>query len=124
MNDLENFQSLARRTGYEWVPVHIKMCPSLAEKFQEYQRIHNLQIPGFATYLPSLEPIVADKSFFLECFEHGFKEGTEIDIYGVAHEPGSAAAFHMTKMYHPMENFDSEEQIQTYPLPDYSHSDT
>lgn len=51
-----------------------------------------------------------------------FREGTRIDGWGVAHEPGSTAAFHMTLMHHPMEDFDSAEQIMAYPLPVYDPS--
>ena len=42
----------------------------------------------------------------------------------MAHEPGSAAAYHMTYMHHPMEDFDSVEQVAAYPLPVYPDSPT
>jgi uroporphyrinogen-III decarboxylase len=52
------------------------------------------------------------------------KEGVHIDAWGVAHEPGSTAAQHMTYMRHPMENFTSLEEFEAYPYPDYEHAST
>lgn len=123
MTNLENFLSIARRTGYEKMPVDFSMCPSLAEKFNAYVQEHDFEVPKTMVRIPWLKPKVASRETFLKYYDHGFKEGTEIDMYGVAHEPGSAAAFHMTKMYHPMENFDSVEQVMSYPLPDFTDAD-
>lgn len=123
MTNIQNYLSIARRTGYQKIPVDFSMCPSLEARFQEYVRQHDLHIPRSLVNLPDLVPAAANEQTFLSYYDHGFKEGTYIDQYGVAHEPGSAAAFHMTKMYHPMENFDSTEQVLAYPLPDYSHAD-
>jgi len=123
MNRIENFRSLARRTGYEKIPIQFSMCPSLTEKFKQYiQETAFTYEPG-TVYAPALQPKFAPPENFMKFYSHGFKKGTTIDIYGVAHEPGSAAAFHMTKMYHPMEAFDSVEQILAYPLPDFSGTD-
>lgn len=123
MTNIENYLSIARRSGYQKVPVEFNMCPSLAARFAEYTKQHDIEIPQSLICLPDLVPVTADEQTFLKYYNHGFKEGTTIDRYGIAHEPGSAAAFHMTKMYHPMESFDSTEQILTYPFPDYSHAD-
>lgn len=123
MTNIENYLSIARRTGYQKIPVDFNMCPSLAERFQEYATQYHQAIPRSVIDIPDLVPVAADKQTFLCYYDHSFKEGTYIDNYGVAHEPGSAAAFHMTKMYHPMEGFDSLEQVLAYPLPDYSHAD-
>lgn len=41
---------------------------------------------------------------------------------GVAHEPGSEAAKHMTHMRHPLEPYDSVEQIAAWPLDDFSEA--
>lgn len=123
MTNRENYISIAKRTGYQKVPVEFKMCPSLTQRFQEYARQHDIQIPRTVVDVPNLAPKIANKEVFLRYYDHGFKEGTTIDQYGVAHEPGSAAAFHMTKMYHPMGDLDSMEQILAYPLPDYTDAD-
>lgn len=119
MTTLENFRSIARRTGYEKMPVELNMCPSLQKKFDDYCREHDFQVPRSMVYMPDLQPKTAPAETFLKYYDHGFKEGTQIDMYGVAHEPGSAAAFHMTYMHHPMADFDSVEQIEAYPFPDF-----
>lgn len=123
MTTLENFRSIARRTGYEKMPVEFSMCPSLREKFDAYCEENNFAVPRSLVYMPGLRPKTAPTATFLKYYDHSFKEGTEIDMYGVAHEPGSAAAFHMTYMHNPMANFDSVEQILAYPLPDFNVPD-
>ena len=124
MTDRENFLSLIRRQGYEKVPIDFKTCPLLTQKFNEYVKNNRFEYKRIMTDIPDLAPKMASREDFLNYYPHSFKEGTRIDHYGVAHEPGSAAAFHMTKMYHPMESFDSKDQVMEYPLPDYNGADS
>ncbi len=49
--------------------------------------------------------------------------GARMDIWGVAHEPGGAAAQHMTHMRHPLERMESLEQLQAYPWPEFRKAD-
>lgn len=123
MTLLENYRSIARRSGYEKIPPYFQMCPSLAARFNQYAKEHDIIVPKTIGYIPEMEPKTADTETFLRYYDHGFKEGTVIDMHGVAHEPGSEYAFHMTRMHHPMDGFDSVEQIESYPLPDYSDAD-
>lgn len=125
MTNIKNYLSLINRTGYDKVPVSFDMCQSLNEKFKTYMQIHDVDIDlSFqTTNICDIEPKPIDIKIFNKYYNHEFKPGTIIDTCGVAHEPGSAAAFHMTKMYHPMENFDSVEQIEAYEFLDYSNSD-
>lgn len=122
MNKRDNLISVFRRTGYETIPVHYEMCPSLKSKFAEYLQEHKLEYDIEPAYesLPWIQPAPYDPEQYKKYYDVDFKEGTTIDAMGVAHEPGSEAAFHMTKMYHPMEKFDSVEQIESYPFLDYS----
>ena len=122
MTGRENYISIARRTGYEYMPVHFNMCPSLREKYEAYIREHDLPLPVGEGYIPDLPSVCADRETFLKQYypEKNFRPGTHIDGWGVAHEPGSAAAFHMTHMRHPMEAFDSLEQFASYPFPVFS----
>ena len=124
MNRRENLISLCRRNGYEKVPVEFNMCPQLQKKFNQYMSSHNVDIDysPWMEGIPDLVPKYIPKETFEAYYTESFKEGTIIDEYGIAHEPGSEAAFHMTKMYHPMENFDSVEQVLAYPFLDYSNS--
>lgn len=123
MTNRENYLNIARRKGYEKMPVHLEMCPSLQNKFAEYCRKTGFSYTPVHVHVPDLIPVYASDETFLKFYDHNFKSGTFIDEWGVAHEPGSAAAFHMTKMHHPMGNFDSVEQILSYPLPIYAGAD-
>ena len=121
MTPRENYLSIARRTGYEYMPASINLCPSLKLKFDEYLKTHDLVIPKGEMSVPDLRVKAASPEYFREHYykDKDFKPGTNIDIWGVAHEPGSEAAFHMTYMHHPMDGFDSVEQIMAYPLPEF-----
>lgn len=123
MTNVENYRSIAKRTGYEKVPIQFSMCPSLTERFNAFVKETGFTYEPGSVTLPKLVPHTAPEAVFRGYYIHGFKEGTTFTEYGVAKEPGSAAAFHMTKMYHPMENFDSEEQIESYPFPDFTVCD-
>ena len=118
MTNRENYLAIARRQGYEYMPVHFSMCPSLQEKFNRYLEDHDLFIPRGPSHVGSLPMKFAAPEEFLPYFKaHPLKPGTTVDRWGVAHETGSEAAFHMTHMRHPMEDFDSLEQLQAYPFP-------
>ena len=123
MTNIENYRSIARRQGYEKMPAEFKMCPSLREKFRRYSEETGFAFKPSVVDVPDLVPKFAERETFLKYYDHDFKQGTTIDRYGVAHEPGSEAAFHMTKMYFPMDSFEDVEQIMAYPLPDYRNAD-
>ena len=119
MTNRENYLSIARRTGYDFMPVSFSMCPDLRRRYNEYIREHDLKLPIGDAGVMDLPADCAPREVFLERYykDKSFKPGTYVDGWGVAHEPGSAAAFHMTYMHHPMEEFDSPEQILSYPFP-------
>ncbi len=120
MTNIENYFSIAKRKGVGKVPVEFYMCPSLQEKFIAYQKETGFSFQRSAIKIYDKPVAQAEGKDFLKYYNQSFKEGTQFDIYGVAHEPGSAAAFHMRKMYAPMTEFDSEEQILTYLWPEYT----
>ena len=118
MTNRENYLSIARRQGYEYMPVHFYMCPDLKKRFNQYKKEHEIFIPESPSHVLALPTIFTEPEEFLKFYENNpLKPGSTIDKWGVAHEPGSAAAFHMTHMRHPMEDFDSIEQIESYPFP-------
>ena len=119
MTDRENFLSIARRTGYERMPVRFSMCPALSRKYNEYIKEHPMEIDWQYKDINGIAAKSTDAETFRSKYyaDKTFKPGTHIDGWGVAREPGSAAAFHMTYMHHPMDGFDSVEQILEYPLP-------
>lgn len=119
MTNIENYYAIAHRKGIQKVPIDFSMCPSLREKFVAYQKETGFSFKMSVSMIYDAPAKRADTETFLKYHNRTFKEGTHIDHYGVAHEPGSAAAFHMKKMYSPMTDFDSEEQVLSYPLPEY-----
>ena len=124
MTDRENFISIAKRTGYERMPVSFQMCPDLARRYDAYVKEHPIEVPWDVDHLPGLSATRTPPDVFLQKYYRNktFKEGTFINEWGVAHEPGSEAAYHMTYMHHPMDGFDSVEQIQNYPFPAFDLS--
>jgi len=123
MTRIENYINIAKRKGYNKMPPNISLCPSLRKRFEEYCHRTGLEYRPSHIGVPDLIPSYASSSDFLRYYNHTFKEGTTIDKWGIAHEPGSKYAFHMTKMYHPMKDFDSVEQVLAYPFPDYKNTD-
>lgn len=126
MTPRENLLSLFRRQGFEFAPVEFALCPSLVEVYQK--ATGSKSDPGdyfdFPTrYIegPRLSPREID---WKKYYPDGLKEGTWIDPnWGIAHEPGSEAAKHMTYMRHPLAHAQSLEELQAYPFPDFASAD-
>ena len=55
-------------------------------------------------------------------YPEGFQHDVKFDSWGIAHE-SSPTSLHMTKMHHPMKNFQTVNEMMTYPLPDYTKVD-
>jgi uroporphyrinogen decarboxylase len=127
MTPRENLLGLFRRQGYEYAPVEFDLCPSLQSVYKEAtgSDLGPNEYFGFPERFvegPRLAPPEIDWARY---FPDGLKEGTWIDpMWGIAHEPGSEAAKHMTYMRHPLARAQSIEEIQAYPFPDYSNADT
>jgi uroporphyrinogen decarboxylase len=60
---------------------------------------------------------------FLSWYPFPLKDGTKIDDWGIAHEPGSAEAKHMTRMLHPLRGIGDFEKIKDYPFPKFEEGD-
>lgn len=125
MTERENFFSIIRRTGYERIPVMYNFCPYLEQSCSaKVEQL--LKETGFtpspminAEGIPVKNP---DTSRFLPYYD-SLKEGSTIDEFGIAYEPGSAAAMHMTHMRHPLENAETVEEIMAYPFPEFEASE-
>lgn len=122
MNNRENFLSIVKRTGYEHMPVSFHLCPALVQQYQ----LHEKSPQDYSIYFNMVDRSIAgqsprqtDLSRFHPYHNSPLKPGTTIDDWGIGNEPGSAAAQHMTRMLHPMANFDSIAQIQAYPFPEF-----
>jgi len=135
MTPRENLLSLYRRTGFEYAPVHFHLCPELEETFRrkypdqgEYADVFEFPMqvitdPGFP-WIAEIDGFVPQRTWDVDLYyDPPIADGARMDIWGIAHEPGSAAAHHMTQMRHPLERLDSLEQLQAYPWPDFERAD-
>lgn len=126
MNQRENLLSLLRRQGYSYHPVEFMLCPDLVEKFKDGAKNERAIRDYFKMPWDFVQDGVLsqqDKDVFLRYYDMYLKEGTEIDQWGVAHERGSEAAMHMTRMRNPMVNLNKIEEFMEYPFPNYSNAD-
>ncbi|HEY3379555.1 MAG TPA: uroporphyrinogen decarboxylase family protein [Armatimonadota bacterium] len=127
MTPRENIVRLFRRQGYTYAPVVFDLCPSLADAYRDHtdSPLHYdefFEFPWRWVDDLRLPPHTID---WLAYYPDGLKAGATIDKHwGIGHEPGSAAAKHMTYMRHPMEHLDSLEAMQAYPFPDYAQACT
>jgi uroporphyrinogen decarboxylase len=125
MNQRENLLSLLRREGFEYIPPEFNLCPHLVDVYRQktgqdkpYPEYFEMPWRG----IPDIEMPDNTENFLLW---HGpLKEGTHIDVWGVAHETGSAAAMHMTKMIHPLKGVEDFEKIKEYPFPEFAKGDS
>lgn len=126
MTRRENILSLYRRTGYEKAPVQFEFCPSLIDTFQERENSELSYDDYFGFSVKEVRDGIlqnpVDDEVYKSYYDVPLKPGTTIDIYGVAHEPGSAAAKHMTYMRNPLKSCDSLQKMQEYPYPDFKHA--
>lgn len=128
MSPRENLLRLLRRQGYEHNPVEFALCPSLVDTYRartggdlsygDYFAFAHREVD--APTIPGREG-----TDWLRYYPDGVKDGTTIHpLWGIAFEPGSEAAKHMTHMRHPLALIDSLEELQAYPFPDFSQADT
>ena len=122
MTNRENFLSLLRRRGFERVPVEFSLCPHLVEVCKE-----KLGVDDYVEYfgmpwrnVEDLRLLDYDVEKYRKYYEK--KPLADIDLLGVGHEK-SPNSMHMTYMRHPMELFNSVEEIESYPFPDYASAD-
>jgi len=114
----ENLIRAARRQGFEWIPIDILLCDSQVAAFKkaygnidyfdwfevDFRWVTLKEHPGFVDghglYTREILP-----------------EDTKIDVLGVGHSKGSEAAYHMTRMHHPLQGCESVNEVLNYPLP-------
>jgi uroporphyrinogen decarboxylase len=122
MNQRENLLSLLRREGFEYIPPEFRLCPHLVDVYrqktgQDKPYTEYFEMPWRS--IPDIEMPDNTKGF-LPWYDH-LKEGTYIDVWGVAHELGSATAMHMTRMIHPLKGIEDFEKIKEFPFPGFGN---
>jgi uroporphyrinogen decarboxylase len=125
MTHRENLLSLLRRQGFSCVPPSFSLTPHLIDVYKErtkstlpyedyfempWRDIPDIQVPD-------------NRQTFLSWYPEPLRKGTAIDPWGVAHEPGSAEAMHMTRMLHPLQGITDFERIKEYPFPHFEAGD-
>ncbi len=113
MNQRENLLAILRREPFEWLPPEFNLCPSLVEEYKKrtgsdlpYQDYFDMPWRNAQDILLSSE-----ESKYLP-YHPNLKPGSTIDLWGVAHEPGSEAAKHMTYLRSPLRGIDSLEEVR------------
>lgn len=126
MTQRENVIACMKRKPIQSQLYAFQLCPSLIEEFKhrtgseaDYTDFFNF--PWKETGCLKLRSV--DEGIYKKYYKFELKKGTVIDEFGVAHEPGSEAAKHMTYMLNPMKDFDSFEQFQSYPYPEFYDGD-
>lgn len=115
MTPRENILAALRREKPEYVPVYFTLCPSLMEEFrkrtgaQDVAEYYQFDVRTFGM------AATQHKNDY-SAYYGMLKPGTTIDEWGVGYEPGSVA--HFTKFLHPMENFESPQEVADFPAPD------
>lgn len=130
MTPRENLLSMYRRQGYINAPVGFGLCPSLRDKYRalagntpmsEYFNYPE----GFAVAgVPGIKMLPRNPIDWSAYYSSPLKDGTTFDAYGVAHEPGSEAAKHMTYMRHPLATATTMDEMQSFPFPEFDANDT
>ncbi len=129
MTPRDNWLSLVRRQGFESIPPEFNLCPSLLETFRretgaEWPAVYfEFPLRGIQAGFgwgnpPRREPVPAER--WREFYPSDLQQEAHFDGWGVAHEKGSDAAHHMTRMRHPLEQMDGIAEMEQYPWPAYT----
>jgi uroporphyrinogen decarboxylase len=126
MTHRENLLSLLRRRGFSYVPPSFSLTPHLIEVYKERTKSALPYEDYFDMPWRDIPDIkVPDNTqAFLSWDPEPLRKGTAIDPWGVAHEPGSAAAMHMTYMLHPLQGITDFGRIKEYPFPHFEAGDS
>jgi uroporphyrinogen decarboxylase len=119
MTPRENLLKLLRRENHETIPVEMDFCPTIKEL---YKKETGSDLP-YHEYFDFPERSVAEIKLpasasedWTRFYPEELAPGTTFDTWGVAHEPGSEEAKHMTRMHHPLKGA-SFDEIKAYPFP-------
>ena len=118
----DNLLSLYRRTGYEYAPVELMLCPAQLQNFTRATGRDENELQDYFEFpfrgVQGLRMVHAEPEAFLRYYPSGLKAGAHIDGWGVAREPGSSAeARHFIHMRHPLAGDIGMDELRAYPFP-------
>ena len=117
MTPRKNILKCLRREGFGNIPVDFVLCDSQIADFEkrfghkDYETYFGMSHRSFEMNIQRNYTFGADQ-FKRELVP----ESTVFDEYGIGHSKGSSAAFHMTRMHHPLKGAGLNE-ILDYPYP-------
>ena len=118
----EELLQCLRRKGFQKVHVDFVFCKSQIEEFKKRFGHSDYETYFGLTHRKLEIPVKRNYSDGREQFPREvLPESTVFDEYGIGHSKGSAAAFHMTRMHHPLQGADTQE-IKDYPYPTVDES--
>lgn len=113
----ENILKNLRREGFESPSVDFVLCESQIENFEkrfghkDYESYFGMSHRSFEM------SVKRNYTFGPDQFKReSLPDSTVFDEYGIGHSKGSSAAFHMTRMHHPLKGAGLNE-ILDYPYP-------
>jgi uroporphyrinogen decarboxylase len=113
----EDLLRCLRREGFEKVHLDFVFCESQIERFKEKFGNKDYETHFGLSHRKLEIPV---RRNFPEGGKHfpreKLPESTVFDEYGIGHSKGSPAAFHMTRMHHPLRGA-SLDEIKHYPYP-------
>ena len=117
MTPRENILRALRRDGFDSVPVDFVLCDSQIEDFKANFGHSDYESYFGMSHRPFEMNVQRNYTLGSDLFKREIlPASTVFDEYGIGHSKGSSAAFHMTRMHHPLKGADLNE-ILDYPYP-------
>ncbi|MEN8116799.1 MAG: uroporphyrinogen decarboxylase family protein [Bacteroidota bacterium] len=117
MTPRENLLKALRRKGFESVPVDYVFCDSQIDDFEKRFGHRDYESYFGMSHRPFEMEVTRNYTHGPDLFKREeLPDSTVFDEYGIGHSKGSAAAFHMTRMHHPLKGANLNE-ILDYPYP-------
>jgi uroporphyrinogen decarboxylase len=117
MTPRDNILKTLRREGFESVPVDYVFCDSQIADFEKRESHKDYESYFGMCHRPFEMEVKRNYTHGPDLFKREtLPDSTVFDEYGIGHSKGSEAAFHMTRMHHPLKGADMDE-IRNYPYP-------
>ncbi|KPL16735.1 MAG: hypothetical protein AMS26_03540 [Bacteroides sp. SM23_62] len=112
-----NLLSTLRRQGFDHVPVDFWLCESQIESFRNRMDQEDYESWFGLSHRKVEMEVHRNYTYGFDLYpREELPPDTEFDEYGIGHSKGSALAFHMTRMHHPLKGAGLNEIID-YPYP-------